>query len=127
MATFEIEHAEGMRWVKVELVNDDVRTERGALNHMKGMLAMDVPWPTLKSWWVSLFSDESLVRPRYSGTGTVYLDSSLGGYHLLKVQRGGNLDPRHKIFLGQRRRNQIVDSPGGLPHGVVGRPRMVLV
>ena len=81
---FPIEHVELVR----ELVNDDVRTERGALNHMKGMLAMDVPWPTLKSWWVSLFSDESLVRPRYSGTGTVYLDSSLGGYHLLKVQRG---------------------------------------
>ncbi|MFM8703911.1 MAG: AIM24 family protein [Planctomycetia bacterium] len=88
MTTFKVEHSEGMRWVKVELEDDDVRTERGALNHMKGAVVMDVPWPTLKAWWVSLFSDESLLRPRYSGTGTVYLDSTLGGYHLLQVRPG---------------------------------------
>jgi hypothetical protein len=88
MATFEIEHSEGMRWVKVGLDDDDVRTERGALNHMKGAIAMDVPLPSLKAWWVSLFSDESLMRPRFSGTGSVYLDSSLGGFHLLEVRSG---------------------------------------
>ena len=88
MATFKLEHSEGMRWVKVTLDDDDVRTERGALNHMQGEITMDVPWPTLKAWWVSLFSDESLLRPRYSGTGTVALDSSLGGYHLLKINPG---------------------------------------
>jgi uncharacterized protein (AIM24 family) len=88
MATFEIEHSEGMRWVKVALDDDDVRTERGALNHMKGAITMDVPFPSLKAWWVSLFSDESLVRPRFTGTGAVYLDSSLGGFHLLDVRHG---------------------------------------
>jgi uncharacterized protein (AIM24 family) len=88
MATFKLVHSEGMRWVKVMLDNDAVRTERGALNHMQGAITMDVPWPTLQAWWVSLFSDESLLRPRYSGTGTVYLDSSLGGYHLLKINPG---------------------------------------
>ncbi|NDC63417.1 MAG: AIM24 family protein [Planctomycetia bacterium] len=88
MARFEIEHSEGMRWVKVGLDHDDVRTERGALNHMKGAITMDVPLPSLKAWWVSLFSDESLMRPRYSGTGAVYLDSSLGGFHLLEVRTG---------------------------------------
>ena len=88
MATFKLVHSEGMRWVKVMLDNDHVRTERGALNHMQGAITMDVPWPTLQAWWVSLFSDESLLRPRYSGTGTVYLDSSLGGYHLLKINPG---------------------------------------
>ncbi|NCA12291.1 AIM24 family protein [bacterium] len=88
MARFEIEHTEGMRWVRVDLDDDDVRAERGALNHMKGKVQMDVPWPSLKSWWVSLFSDESLLRPRYYGTGSVYLDSSLGGYHIMKVVPG---------------------------------------
>ncbi|MFM8284837.1 MAG: AIM24 family protein [Planctomycetaceae bacterium] len=88
MATFEIEHSEGMRWVKVDLADDDVRTERGALNHMLGSISMDVPLPSLRAAWVSLFSDESLLRPRYRGTGTVYLDSTLGGYHRLDVRRG---------------------------------------
>jgi len=71
MATFEVEETEGMRWVKVGLDDDDVRAERGALNHFKGAITMDVPFPSLKAWWVSLFSDESLLRPRYEGTGTV--------------------------------------------------------
>jgi uncharacterized protein (AIM24 family) len=88
MATFDVEKTEGMRWVRVDLDDDDVRAERGALNHMQGAITMDVPLPSLKAWWVSLFSDESLLRPRYSGTGSVYLDSTLGGYHLLNVTRG---------------------------------------
>lgn len=88
MARFHVEHTEGMRWVRVDLDRDDVRTERGALNHMKGSVQMDVPWPTLQAWWVSLFSDESLLRPRYHGTGSVYLDSTLGGYHVMQVKSG---------------------------------------
>jgi len=88
MATFKVEHTEGMRWVKVGLDDDDARAERGALNHMHGAITMDVPWPTLKALWVSLFSDESLLRPRYSGTGTVYLDSTLGGYHIMQLAAG---------------------------------------
>ncbi|MFM8986513.1 MAG: AIM24 family protein [Planctomycetia bacterium] len=88
MARFEIESSEGMRWVRVDLAKDDVRAERGALNHMQGAIAMDVPFPTLKTWWVSLFSDESPLRPRYHGTGSVWLDSTLGGYHVMKIEPG---------------------------------------
>lgn len=88
MATFEVEETEGMRWVKVGLDDDDVRAERGALNHFKGAITMDVPFPSLKAWWVSLFSDESLLRPRYEGTGTVYLDSSLGGFYSMEIMPG---------------------------------------
>ena len=88
MATFKVEHSEGMRWVRVSLDDNDMRAEQGALNHMVGALTMDVPLPTLRAWWVSLFSDESVVRPRYSGTGTVYLDSTLGGYHIMKLAAG---------------------------------------
>ncbi len=88
MAQFEVESSEGMRWVRVDLEKDDVRTERGALNHMQGAIAMDVPFPTLKTWWVSLFSDESPLRPRYHGTGSVWLDSTLGGYHVMKIEPG---------------------------------------
>ena len=85
MATFDVESSEGMRWVRIDLDDDDCRTERGALNHMKGALRLDVPLPSLRALWVSLFSDESILRPRYVGTGSVYLDSTLGGYHVMKI------------------------------------------
>jgi uncharacterized protein (AIM24 family) len=88
MARFEVESSEGMRWVRIDLQKDDVCTERGALNHMQGAIGMDVPFPTLKTWWVSLFSDESPLRPRYRGTGSVWLDSTLGGYHVMKIRPG---------------------------------------
>ena len=88
MAKFDVESSEGMRWVRVDLDADDVRTERGALNHMQGVIAMDVPLPSLQAWWVSLFSDESPIRPRYAGTGSVWLDSTLGGYHIMRVKKG---------------------------------------
>jgi uncharacterized protein (AIM24 family) len=55
---------------------------------MQGAIAMDVPFPTLKTWWVSLFSDETPLRPRYHGTGSVWLDSTLGGYHIMKIESG---------------------------------------
>lgn len=88
MATFDVQHTEGMRWVKASLADDTIRTERGALNHMQGAVTMDVPLPSLRAAWVSLFSDESLLRPRFTGTGTVFLDSTLGGYHPLRIGRG---------------------------------------
>jgi len=85
MATFDVESSEGMRWVRIDLDDDDCRTERGALNHMKGALRLDVPLPSLRALWVSLFSAESILRPRYVGTGSVYLDSTLGGYHVMQI------------------------------------------
>ena len=98
MATFEIEETEGMRWVKVGLDDDDVRTERGALYRMDGHVEMDVPMPSLRSLWVSLFSDESILRPRYVGTGELYLDSTFGGYHIFDVRPGEAWVLEHRCF-----------------------------
>ncbi len=88
MADFEIESSEGCRWMKVTIDDDDVRTERGALYRMDGNVEMDVPLPSLRSMWVSLFSDESVLRPRYVGSGQLYLDSTFGGYHIFDVKAG---------------------------------------
>jgi uncharacterized protein (AIM24 family) len=86
MATFEIEHAEGMRWVKVTLNNETVRAEKGALSYMRGDITLDTPLPTLRGVLVSMISDESPLRPRYRGTGELYLESSLGGFHVLEMR-----------------------------------------
>jgi len=98
MADFRIEETEGMRWIKIHLENQSVRTEHRALNHMSGAVTMDVPLPSLRAWWVSLFSEESLIRPRFSGTGDVYLDSTLGGYHIFDVRPGERWVLDHRCF-----------------------------
>lgn len=88
MAKFEITESEGVRWVTAFLENEQIRAEHRALNHMVGKVSMDMPFPSLRSWWVSVFSEESLMRPRFTGTGEVCLDSTLGGYHSLQVRAG---------------------------------------
>jgi uncharacterized protein (AIM24 family) len=88
MAQFDIQSSEGMHWVKVTLKDDAVRTEKGALNHFVGDIKMDTPLPTLRNAGVALFSEESLFRPCYEGTGELYLDSSLGGFHILEMRAG---------------------------------------
>jgi len=85
MATFESEESQSMRWVRIDLDADDCHTERNALNHLKKNVTMHVPLPSLQACWVSLFSDESIIRPRYEGTGRVYLDSSFGGYPIFTI------------------------------------------
>jgi uncharacterized protein (AIM24 family) len=85
MAKFEIEHTEGMRWVKVTLENEMVRAEKGALNHMVGDMNMDVPLPRPRDILVSMLSDESPLRPRYRGTGELFLESTLGGFHIMEL------------------------------------------
>jgi uncharacterized protein (AIM24 family) len=88
MAKFEVEDTEGMHWVKVTLSGETVRAEKGALSHMLGNITMDVPLPSLRAIWISWFSEESLLRPTYKGTGELYLESSLAGFHTLHVEGG---------------------------------------
>jgi uncharacterized protein (AIM24 family) len=88
MAVFEIERLEGMQWVKVTLKDETVRAQRGALSYLQGKIRMDLPLPSPREMLVSLFSVESMLRPRYRGTGELYLESSLGGFHRLQVKNG---------------------------------------
>ena len=88
MAKFELLHSEGMRWMKVTLNGETVRRTGGALNHMLGNITMDTPLPSPRAILVSSFSEESLLRPSYKGTGELYLESSLGGFHTFEVKDG---------------------------------------
>jgi len=88
MALFEIETLQGMQWIKVTLNDETVRAERGALCYMQGTITMDLPLPTAREMLISLFTVESMLRPRYRGTGELYLESSLGGFHPFQVHDG---------------------------------------
>jgi uncharacterized protein (AIM24 family) len=88
MANFEIEECEGSRWVKVTLDDEEVRAEKASLNHMKGAIVMDTPLPNVRDLLVSSVSTDSPFRPRYRGTGELYLESSMGGFHVLEMNEG---------------------------------------
>jgi uncharacterized protein (AIM24 family) len=84
VAKFDLEE-EGMRWVKVTFKDEAVRAAKGALSHMGGDIVMDSPMPGFHDLLVSALSDESPWRTRYQGTGELFLESTLGGYHSMEL------------------------------------------
>jgi uncharacterized protein (AIM24 family) len=88
MATFEIEHTEGTRWAKITLEDETIVTERGALSHMRGDIRMKGRIPGPIRLIRAALSGEDSFRPTFSGTGTLFLESSLGGFHLMELTEG---------------------------------------
>lgn len=85
MAKFEVIENEGVRLVKATLENEMIRTEAGALYYMQGNIAMESKAPSLGGLLKSVASGESVFRPTYTGTGTIFLEPSLGGFHVFDV------------------------------------------
>lgn len=85
MAEFSIREVEGMRQVCIDIRDETIRTRRGALSNMRGNLTVKAPLPGLRDLFRSLFVDEARIRPSYTGSGTVVLQASLGGYHVLDL------------------------------------------
>lgn len=85
MATFEVIEKEGLRLVKVILQNETVRTESGALYYMLGNITMQSKTPSAGGFLKSLATGENIFRPTYTGTGELYLEPSLSGFHIMEL------------------------------------------
>jgi uncharacterized protein (AIM24 family) len=87
MARFEVQYLEGMRFVEIHLEHEMVRCESGALNYLRGDIAVHSQLiPSVGSLVSSLVASESVYRPTYAGTGVITLASSLGGFHVLELK-----------------------------------------
>jgi uncharacterized protein (AIM24 family) len=86
MAEFGIREVEGMRQLRIDIRDEAVRAVAGALSHMSGNIRMTVPLPSPMTMLRSLISPEPLIRPRYQGTGAIFLEPSLGGYHVFDAR-----------------------------------------
>lgn len=86
MASFEIVSREGMHWVKATLDGEELRAEAGALSYIEGDIAVDTPIPTFSQFLAATLAEETLMRPRYRGTGSVYLEPTLGGFHTIELE-----------------------------------------
>ena len=86
MAAFTIREVEGMRQLQIDIRDESVRSVRGALSRMDGGVRMSAPIPNLWGMLRALISKEAVVRPRYSGTGRIFLEPSLKGYHIFEAR-----------------------------------------
>jgi len=86
MAKFEVVEQEGMRFVKIALVDETVRAESGALSSMTGDIVMDVPLPSVGRLLKSYLAEQTYLRPTYTGTGDVLLEASFAGFYVFELQ-----------------------------------------
>ena len=85
MATFDIEQAEGTRWVKITMKDETIVAERGVLSHLRGDIKMKGRIPGPIRLLRAAISGEESFRPTFTGTGTLYTESTLGGFHVLDL------------------------------------------
>jgi uncharacterized protein (AIM24 family) len=88
MAEFTVREVEGMRQVRIDIRDETVRARRGAMSNMRGAISFTPRLPSAGDVLRSIFTSEARVRPYYSGTGSILLQPSLGGYHVLEVVEG---------------------------------------
>jgi uncharacterized protein (AIM24 family) len=88
MAQFTIREVEGMRQVRLDIDDEVVRARRGAMSNMRGEVTLTPRLPGAGDVFRAIFTDEARIRPFYSGTGSVLLQPSLGGYHIVDVTEG---------------------------------------
>jgi uncharacterized protein (AIM24 family) len=94
MAEFQIVEIEGMRQLRIDLHEESVRVTRRSLSRMQGDLRVSAPLPGPGTLIRTAISKEAAVRPRYTGTGSVFLKPSLRGYHVFDAHdRGWVLGP----------------------------------
>jgi uncharacterized protein (AIM24 family) len=86
MAEFTVREVEGMRQVRLEIAGETVRARRGALSNLRGEITMTPRVPRVGDVFRSMFTNEARVRPYYSGTGSILLQPSLGGYHVFETR-----------------------------------------
>lgn len=138
MASFQIQSSQFQRWVKITIDNEAVRAEASALSYMRGSVQVDTPLPSFGTAIKCRIADEPLIRPRYSGSGEIYLASTFGGYHIFEVadtpwilESGAYWASDDSVILGLHREAMMTSYWAGegfidFQTKVSGRGRVVL-
>jgi uncharacterized protein (AIM24 family) len=85
MAEFSITNAEGISYVSILLDDETIRAERGALNYLRGDIRIDARLPPVGGIIKRVLAEQSVIRPRYTGSGEIHLECSVGGFHIFDL------------------------------------------
>ncbi|SMO64287.1 AIM24 family protein [Paracoccus laeviglucosivorans] len=113
MADFSIREVEGMRQVRVDIQGETVRARRGAMSTMRGDIKLTPRLPGFGDIFRAMFTSEARIRPYYTGSGSIMLQPSLAGYHLLDVAPGESWILEPEIYWA---------SEGGVELGICREP-----
>ncbi|MFB3903392.1 MAG: AIM24 family protein [Acidobacteriota bacterium] len=82
---FEIIKSDLYQMPKITLKNAEVVLESGALHYMIGNITIESQLPSMGGFLKSALTKEKAVRPRYRGTGTIFLEPTFGQCNILEL------------------------------------------
>ncbi|PCJ18986.1 MAG: hypothetical protein COB02_09420 [Candidatus Cloacimonadota bacterium] len=82
---YKIVTQEGISFVEIEMNNEDVTTESGAMRYYQGNIEMEVPKTSMGGFFKAALTSESVFKPKYTGSGTLVLEPSLGCFFAIEL------------------------------------------
>ncbi len=82
----EVIDTEYYKLPKVTIANGEVVLEAGALHYMRGAITMESALPSVGGFLKSKLTGEKVVRPRYRGTGEIYLEPTFGEVQVMELK-----------------------------------------
>ena len=86
----------------IELINDSVLIDAGSVAYVSGNINMDAATDTFTSKIKSYFIGSSIFKPKFHGTGKIYLNATLGNYHKFSLKNHEGLYIHPKVFIACR-------------------------
>ncbi len=85
MAVFTELSKNNVNYVEVELSNEAITLESGAMYYMQGHIEVETKVPSIGGMLKAGLTGENIIRPVYSGTGKIMLEPSFNDYHVLNL------------------------------------------
>ena len=83
---FEIIKKEYYQMPKITLNNQEVIIEAGLMHYMQGQIEIEAKMPSVGNMIKAKLTKEKAVRPRYRGTGVVFLEPTFGECNIMELQ-----------------------------------------
>lgn len=75
-----------LRHLKITLQDEEITTEAGALHYMHGKIEAVNKAPSASGFLQSALTGESTFKPKYKGTGTIYLEPTFSHFVILELK-----------------------------------------
>lgn len=79
----------------IEVINDSVFVEPEAVAYVVGNLQLQADRGSLKDFLLAYFIGKSFFKPRFTGTGKIYMQATIGSYHKFSIKDD------HGLILGK--------------------------
>jgi uncharacterized protein (TIGR00266 family) len=86
VTNFEVIKGEVYSMPRIVLSNAEVVVESGALHYMLGSIQMEAELPSVGGFLKSALTKEKAVKPRYRGTGELFLEPTFGECNIMELK-----------------------------------------